>query len=352
MITALEALLDNILADPLAGMSADEGAIGYVGLDIPLEILLASERRYAHLPWQKGRKTPDADKWLESSFPGWARSMLQDWMAGRFDVFDTVIFSRGDDAVQRLYYYLCELQRRGVVSGPRPVMYDVARIPRPSSVLHTRQAIRHLAQMLDIDEAALAPAIDAANIRRSLYGMLDVSRTASGRLLENIARASLFRDLADELSGLAFPASEHGRRLLLAGSVPPDDSFHVAAEAAGWNVVGESHQRTPGRFGPPIEVGDADPVMAMAEQYNSCPLGPRAFSDRASRLATDMKRCQADAVVLWLTEDDEALAWHVTGQRRVLADSHLPHLVMTRRRWDGADDSVAEMRDFLMDHNI
>src|SRR5690606_23352060 len=105
--------------------------VAYVGCDLPPDLALATERTFSHLPWRAGRATPWADRWLERSFPGWARSMLEDWAAGEYDFFDAVIFSRGDDATQRLYYYVCELQRRGRLGGPRPLVLDVACIPRP-----------------------------------------------------------------------------------------------------------------------------------------------------------------------------------------------------------------------------
>ena len=52
----------------------------------------------------------------------------------------------------------------------------------------------------------------------------------------------------------------------------------------------------------------------------------------------------ADAVVLWLTQDDEARAWHVPAQRAALAAARLPALWLTARRWtadDGALDDIA-----------
>ena len=67
---ALEATLDAILADPLREARAHGAGVGYVGPDIPLDVLLAAERPVAHLPWHADRATPFADRWLESSFPG------------------------------------------------------------------------------------------------------------------------------------------------------------------------------------------------------------------------------------------------------------------------------------------
>ena len=55
--------LDSLLHDPLQAMAAG-GGLGYVGLDIPPDLLLAAPRGSCHLPWRFMRDTPRADEWL------------------------------------------------------------------------------------------------------------------------------------------------------------------------------------------------------------------------------------------------------------------------------------------------
>src|SRR5690606_9904553 len=136
--------LAAILADPLASARASGNALAYVGTGVPPDRGLAAARPFCHLPWRSGRATPWADQWLEAAFPDWARSLREDWAAGAFDCFEAVIFSRGDDAAQRLYYYVCELQRRGRLAGPRALILDLALVPRESSVRHCRLALARL----------------------------------------------------------------------------------------------------------------------------------------------------------------------------------------------------------------
>ena len=63
-------------------------------------------------------------------FAPWARAILEGWAAGDYDGLGQVVFSRADDSTQRLYYYLCELQRRGLVGGPEALILDIAKVPR------------------------------------------------------------------------------------------------------------------------------------------------------------------------------------------------------------------------------
>ena len=58
--------IDTLLRDPLRGITAAEGATGFVGADVPLELLLATQRPFGHLPWQTERQWPWAARWLES----------------------------------------------------------------------------------------------------------------------------------------------------------------------------------------------------------------------------------------------------------------------------------------------
>jgi hypothetical protein len=348
-MSQIESVLDDIIAHPLRAAAAG-AAIGYVGLDVPPDLLLAAGRIACHLPWDADASTPKAADWLESSFPGWARSMLEDWAAGRFACFDQVVFSRGEDGAHRLYYYVCELQRRGRIRGPRPLIFDIARIPRQSSRQHTVAALRQLSEQLAIDEAGLAAGIDRANGLRRLFGRIETQRRGRGSLYEKIVRASLFADLSTVLrdwspdDGAAAAGS-----VLLAGSAPPDDRLHRAVERAGWRVAGELHERSLSRLGSEVDPRARDLMAEVAHRWLQQSFGVRDFADPGQRLMEAVRRTGADAVVLWLTREDEALAWHVPTQRRVLAAAGVPALTLTARRWDARDGAAADIARFLQD---
>ena len=346
-MTKLVDTLHRVLADPLQGLRPTGGGVGYVGADVPLDVLLATGRPVAHLPWIPDRPTPRADAWLESSFPGWARSMLEDWAQGQFDCFDEVVFSRGEDAVQRLYYYVCELQRRGLLGGPRPMIFDIARIPRESSLRHTHRSVRRLCEGLGVDDAALSRGIDRCNLRRALYARVEAGRQGDGALYALIARASLHADLDAVLAADAWPVARPVRgRVLLAGSVPPDERLHRAVERTGWSITGEQHECALTRLGPPIP-RDADPTAAVAAQRHAARHGPRGFGDPTEALREAVDRSRARAVLLWLTREDEALAWHVPAQRASLAAAGIPALILTARQWDADDGALTEIKDFF-----
>jgi len=258
-----------------------------------------------------GGPTSRADAWLESRFPGWARSILQDWAEGRFDDRSAVVFSRGEDVVQRLYYYICELQRRKIVGGPRPIIFDVAKIPRQTSEDHTIATTRNLAASLDLDDDALAAGIAAMNQKRA----------------QNSSEA---------------PAPV----CLLPGTPPPQGLLHQAIRAAGFVPLGQTLSESWSELGPEVQV-DGDPAAAIGRQVHARRNEWRGFGAIAGWAGDLAKASNAAAAVLWFTEEDEARIWHLPRIRDALAEAGVPTLIMTRRDEQGADDAPAEIAAFL-----
>jgi hypothetical protein len=341
MSAAMNDPVAAVLDAPLATLNKE--GLGFVGPDVPVDLLLASGRPFGHLPWKVAGATPYADQWLETSFPGWSRSILQQWHEGAFDALQAVVFSRSDDASQRLFYYVRELQQRGLLRGPRALVSDLALVPRDSSFEHSAAAVASLAGELGIDEAALRAGVVRADALRVKLRGLQQGRAADGVYFERLARAALWSDATRWIDSLRVPAppAATARRILLAGSVPPDERLHRAAEGAGASVVAETHVHALGRLGLPLAGAESSAARHVARQLIATATGPRAFLDRAQWIVQQARDARAAAVVLWLTREDEGLAWHVPAMRRALAAANLPALVLPAAAWR-ADDGVLE----------
>ena len=341
-------MIDTILADPLSAARAAPRAIGCVGFDVPIDLLLAPPIHSAHLPWRTGKSFPVADRWLESGFPQWSRAILEDWAAGQFDFMEAVIFTRGDDAAQRLYYYICELQRRGDIAGPQPLIFDVARINRPTSVARTSYSVRHLAQLLGLTDADLADGIARANARRATFEAWEAARGSDGAAHARRARASLYAPINELPDTAATPTPQPERRILLAGSVPPDERIHRAVEASGFSITGEAHDLSLLRHGPAVSTS-GDPAEAIGRQAQALPIGARSFATRGPVVVEAAARARAQAVILWYVEEDEAQVWQIPSQTQALAQHNIPTLVLTRRSWSGEDGTAEQIQTFLKD---
>jgi hypothetical protein len=341
------ATLARGLGAPLAVNALGSGAVGFVGPDVPIEVLLASERPFGHLPWQPAGTTEWADRWLESSFPFWARSILEQWHEGEFEALAAVVFSRADDASQRLYYYVAELQRRGLLGGPRPHLFDIAHVHRDSSMHHTAAAIVELCRTLDVAPAMLPDAIESANRLRTELNALERARVKSGPRYERLGRLALWSDPTRWIHDVDKPAEDAADlRVMLAGSVPPDQRLHQAVEGTGASVIAEAHVHGLARLGSAVAIDTGPPETELALQLRRASVAPRAMFDRARWLVERATVARADAVVLWLTRADEALAWHVPAQRRALAAADLPALILPAARWQADDDTPARIAEF------
>jgi hypothetical protein len=117
------------------------------------------------------------------------------------------------------------------------------------------------------------------------------------------------------------PRAVHtGPRLILAGSVPPDERLHGAVEGAT--------------------------IRSLSDHYHALPCGSRGFEDRSDRLLERAAACRAHGVILWLIEEDEALVWDVPVMQQRLSAAGIPILTLARRRWDLRDDALDLIREF------
>jgi hypothetical protein len=344
MSQSMSAPFESVLAAPLTPLR--NGGLGFVGADVPLELLLASGRPFGHLPWQADQPTPKADRWLESSFPGWARSILEQWFAGAFDGVADVVFSRADDATQRLCYYIRELQSRGLLRGPAPHLLDLALIPRATSLAHSAAAIETLAARLGIDASAWPPAMARADRLRSQLAGINARRGGEGALHERLFRAALWSDATQWIDAVSMPLQDSGPRILLAGSMPPDDRLHRAVDRAGACIIDEVHPGGPLRLGPVPGQSGESPALRIARHLQLHGTGPRAFIDRATQVLARARERRAAGVILWMTREDEGLAWQVPAQSRALREAGIPLLALTDARWSADDGALGAVTRF------
>lgn len=286
--------------------------IASVGTDIPLQVLRATGRYAGPLTWDIDRTFPLASQWLESKFATWAFSILEDWAQGRFDALEAVVFTRSDDNAQRLYYYVCELRRRGLLRGPEPILFDVGFIGRATSAARTVASVRALASRFAVSDAAIEAELVRAN---------GAAATVS--------------------------AEPVGPACLLAGTPAPDERIHAMIAAAGFQAHGETQAQLWARECPGVAIGTGDPCAAIGQQIHALQHGPRGFFDRGAAVVQAARAASAKAAVLWFVEEDEALVWHLPTQRRALAAAGIPALVVARRSWRADDGLDAEIAAFL-----
>lgn len=362
----LERLVDATLADPLAA-ARDHAArggrvIGYATCGVPVEIIEGAGAFPLHLPWNVDAPTPRADRYMESLFERGLRSAFDRWLAGDFAFLDAVVLPRTHDTAQRIYYYADELLRTGELSGPRPLLFDLQKIPRESSVRYGVAAARRLCAELGVNEALLPPAIERANRRRAAFAML-AERTARGEFhaawTARVLRAALHADprtfddaLADALAVPSQP-ERISPRILLAGSVPPDERLHRAIDAGGGVLAAEATLFGAARHGraiePPTVAAGAPVPDAIERVVRAYHAGVPSIRDFAPWIgdALDAVEGRADGIVLWLVEEDEGLVWQVPKLLARAREASVPVLELQRQEWGASADTTARIAAFV-----
>ncbi len=330
---------------------SSEQKIGYVGHDTPIELIFAAGATPIGIHGVAGRGTPRADQYVETTFSPASRSIAEQWLNGELDELEAVIFSRSDDSAQRLYYYLCELQRRGLCNGPRPLLYDIANWNRDSSLAHTIASTRHLARELGASSETLPRAVERVRARAQL-----LAAVAESTLAPQLARGSFTQRLvrtADRDWSETFdptlraakdptPASPDATRLMLIGSTPADERLHEAAERAGANIVATLNEATPQRIDAAAITGDAFEEIARrcrAHSWRAMLQSPNDFCDRAMALGVA-------GVILWTVTEDAALAWAAPRIERALHARGIAVLPLVMQPWNVAAHTLDAVAAF------
>jgi hypothetical protein len=159
----------------------------------------------------------------------------------------------------------------------------------------------------------------------------------------------LWTDATRWLDDVALPVTAaSATRVLLAGSMPPDDRIHQAVDAAGASVIAESHALASVRRVIEIDVDSgSEPVERSLARYLRCAsVAPRAFFSRAAWIVERATAVRASAVVIWLTREDEAHAWTAPAEQRALEAAGVPTLLLPAARWQADDGALERIDEF------
>ena len=348
--------LDDIhsrLRDPLRvareAISIGHRVVAYAGRDVPVELILAAHALPIRLCGIT-EATPHANHYLESAFTPEARAICEQWLRGDLDQIDAVVFSRSDDAAQRLYYYLCELRRSHRAHGPTPILFDVATIARATSVENTLAATKALASELHSDYAALPASVARYQARMDILHRLHTvrrSRSLRGSDAFSVLHAAdlnwreeFDRNLVRYLDNTDGFSSRV--RLLFAGNTPPDNRFHLAVEQAGGNIVYEltEHRHAATTIG-------MDAIVDIAHRHHQGATLSQQMRASPALLVETARESDAQAVILWAIEEDGALPWEISRQVNALHAAGIPVLSLTRQAWLAEQHTLTQVSTFV-----
>jgi benzoyl-CoA reductase/2-hydroxyglutaryl-CoA dehydratase subunit BcrC/BadD/HgdB len=347
MTAALAALLDA--ARPPVGPIA-----GYVGADVPVELLTAAGYHPVRLSGAPDEDASPGRHYLGGGLDPVACSILTRLLAGAYGGLDVLVVSRDCEASLRLFYVLRELRRvEPGIALPPVHLVDVLHLPHRTTTRYVLAKVRGLREWLatqgrPVTDAALAEAVAAHDRLRALLreiGALRAQRRLTGVEMLGIVAAVTTRPVADVLPLLADLAAElptrepaPGHPVHLTGSSHDSPHVYAALEAAGLLVVGEDHDR--GDLLALGDVGAARPDradLAIAERYQFAgPAAPRAsIRARAAHSAAALRERGARGLVSYVRRFDDAPPWDFPAQR---AATDVPAVLVEQQEYGRITD--------------
>jgi benzoyl-CoA reductase/2-hydroxyglutaryl-CoA dehydratase subunit BcrC/BadD/HgdB len=334
-------------------------AIGYVGADVPVELITAVGALPVRLAGDPTADFAQGDLYLGRGVDPMARSILSCLLAGAYGDLDRVLVSRDCEASLRLFYALRELRRVEPWLGiPETYLVDLLHLPHRTTMGYNHTRVVQLRERLGdwqgkrVSDESLAAAIAVHDEQRRLLAEVAELRRCTP------ARLSGSEFLAIVGAGTATPAEEYvgmlrrllaeseklderqGTRVFLTGSGHDTPDVYQAVEGEGYIIVGEDHDWGDLLF----ERRVGSPTLgALVERYQfNGPAAPRAsIRDRAGHTAMAAARCSAEVLIAYVREADEAPLWDFEAQRRAAG---LPAVLLKRQTYGRIDvDGLKEL---------
>ena len=318
---------------------------GFVSTAVPVELITAAGMYPVMITGDCNGSTALANEWMEDMFDPMARAIFQAALAGELDFLDVLIIPRSADSFLRLYLYLREIERLGVCKHlPRVVLYDLLQTPWPSSSKHNVAQLHKLRVVLgdivgrEASDTALRAAVDVGNQNRALLReLLDRRRTTNvrGELFLKAITTRYFMPIEQHSAMLQALLNETAAssivkpRIVVAGNAQDNPALHQLLDSQGFHIVGDYHWLGDSCCEHDIELRDNDdPWLAVSEHYHMHSLTSRRFPHAPHEIVEHAKRCNAQGVVFYLFEPEEALTWDSPNQVRALAAAGIESLVL------------------------
>ncbi|CAM3520151.1 2-hydroxyacyl-CoA dehydratase family protein [Kibdelosporangium persicum] len=345
--TPLERLIDHY--ERRYPVTADGPVIGYVGQDVPVELVTAAGALPVRLAGRPGTDVTAGETYLGRGVDRWVVSVLTRLLGGEYGRLDRLLVSRDCEASLRLFYAVRELRRVEPGLGlPEAYLVDVLHLPHWTTTRYDRIRFAELVAVLErwtgtrLTPAAVAAAIGLHDERRELLRAVSALRrelrltgvqalAVFGAVLPVAEHNQLLRDLMESSLDV-----HSGRRVFLTGSAHDTPDVYLVLEKAGFVVVGEDHDW--GDLLASRLVGEPT-LDALVEryQYNGPTAARASIADRAAYTARAAVECGAELVVSYVRRNDDAPPWDFPAQAAALRAHGIPAVLVDRQEYGSID---------------
>jgi benzoyl-CoA reductase/2-hydroxyglutaryl-CoA dehydratase subunit BcrC/BadD/HgdB len=353
-VSALEELVRAYQERDRAALEWKSGGgqvVGCLGSDVPEELLIAASLLPVRVCGDPEADLKRADPYIEHAFDPRVRSQFLRIIDGSYSYLDHLVVSSSSDALVRVFYYLRAL-RMAEPNLPMPDLYffDLLHTQSRTSKLYNRERASDLKRMIeqwcesDIADEDVARAIGVCEENRRLLRTLSELRAPgpprlSGAQALEVIGASMFlprqehsRLVAEFLEEAERSDPLSGARLFVTGSTQDQVQFCELVESCGAIVVGEDHNWGTRHYAGTIE-NTADPIDGIVDRYHSRQAGAHhsTVSERVNLLLEQVHDTDAQGVIAFIYEADDAPSWDFPEQRKALESEGIPVLLLDRQ---------------------
>ncbi|HTE40573.1 MAG TPA: 2-hydroxyacyl-CoA dehydratase family protein [Steroidobacteraceae bacterium] len=320
---------------------------GFVSTAAPIELIAAAGFHPVMITGDCRGSTELADEWMESLFDPMARAIFQAALSGELEFLDVLIIPRSADSFLRLYLYLREVERLDLCKRlPRVVLYDLLQTQSATSLRHNLDQLRKIGETLKdisgraVTDDALRIAISDSNRNRQalrsvvnqrselrLSGAFALKAVTTRFLLPINLHTELLQLLSSKTTTQPKPG---GPRIVVAGNAQDNTALHELLDSRGFDIVGNYHWLGDSVSQHDIE-SSGDPWLAVAEHYHRHSLTSRRFPHLPEELVAHARHRNAQGVLFYLFEPEEALTWDTPNQVTALTAAGMPSLVLNEQ---------------------
>ncbi len=325
-----------------AAQARGQAVVGYVGLDVPEELILAAGLVPLRLEADVLADTPAVAHFGPGGHP-LLRSLVDRLLGGPYEFIDRLVIGTMPRNLSALTVLIRELHDSDAQFARFEVQQlDLLHSASPSAVAFNLAGMTSLARQLGQwsgrprDDSRLRAAITLCNETRRLlaeYGRL----RADGDHLDGVAalqlhacaqgagREAFNAQLRDWLRSDALRSRDGRPRLLYSGTATDTTAFYAAIEAQGLCIVDDDQDCGARAVGPLVDER-AEPLAALAQAYAQRAPAAAGWPAQARRdyLLQQLELCRPDGVLFYSAAYDHPPAWEYPLLRDAVEAAGVP----------------------------
>lgn len=328
--------------------------VGTLGWAVPDELIIAA----GMTPVRVCAGTPEmneADKYLEYSFAPASRAQFERLADGTYaQLCDYIAVSDSADVQNRLYYYLREIRRSEPEKKiPEIYMIDWLFSRHMMYQLWNEKALGRFAEQLEawsgnkISAAALADACALVEENRRALADFNARRAGemrvsgaealvvigAGFFMDKAEHTALVREVTAEAA--AWPVIS-GTRAFYTGGAQEDTAVYKLLEENGLVIVGEDHDFGARSFASALTNGST--IRSLVSKYMLAPATAQKnlVAERVEELLREVREADAQFVVFYNYEYEEAASWDYPSQKRALDERGIGSVLLNKMKYPAA----------------